>query len=61
MKHWTPETEGAGFDITRLLDPIKAYRDQMTVMTGLNGVRSNAGGARQRRDAVPDRCDAGPH
>ena len=43
MKHWTPEGEGTGFEITRLLDPIAAYRDQMTLLTGLNGVPSNAG------------------
>ena len=43
MKHWTPEGEGTGFEITRLLDPIAAYRDQMTLVTGLNGVASNAG------------------
>jgi hypothetical protein len=43
MKHWTPEGEGTGFEITRLLDPIAAYRDQMTLLTGLNGVASNAG------------------
>ena len=43
MKHWTPETEGAAFEITRLLKPLESYRDQMTVLTGLNGVASNAG------------------
>ena len=43
MKHWTPEGEGTDFEITRLLDPIAAYRDQMTLLTGLNGVASNAG------------------
>ncbi|MEE2612400.1 MAG: DUF1552 domain-containing protein [Acidobacteriota bacterium] len=43
MKHWTPEMEGAAFEITRLLKPLEAYRDQMTVLTGLNGVPSNAG------------------
>jgi hypothetical protein len=43
MKHWTPEGEGTDFEITRLLDPIAAYRDQMTLVTGLNGVASNAG------------------
>ena len=43
MKHWTPQGEGTGFEITRLLDPIAAYRDQMTLVTGLNGVASNAG------------------
>ena len=43
MKHWTPEGEGSAFETTRLLDPIAAYRDQMTLLTGLNGVPSNAG------------------
>ena len=43
MKHWTPEADGRGFETTRLLDGIEAYRDQMTVLTGLNGVPSNAG------------------
>ena len=43
MKHWTPEADGRGFETTRLLAPLDAYRDQMTVLTGLNGVPSNAG------------------
>jgi len=43
MKHWTPQGEGANFEITRLLKPLEAYRNQMTVVTGLNGVASNAG------------------
>ena len=43
MKAWTPATEGAGFEITRILKPMEAYRDRMLVLTGLNGVASNAG------------------
>jgi hypothetical protein len=43
MKHWTPEGKGAGFEMTRLLGQIADYRDQMTVLTGLNAVPSNAG------------------
>ncbi len=43
MKHWTPQTDGLGFESTRLLSHLDAYRDQMTVLTGLNGVPSNAG------------------
>lgn len=43
MQHWTPEATGNGFETTRLLKEIAAYRDQMTVLTGLNGVQSNAG------------------
>ena len=43
MKHWTPKADGLGFESTRLLSHLDAYRDQMTVLTGLNGVPSNAG------------------
>ena len=43
MQHWTPEATGKGFATTRLLKQIEAYRDQMTILTGLNGVQSNAG------------------
>jgi hypothetical protein len=43
MKSWTPSTEGSGFEITRILRPMKAYQDRMLVLTGLNGSSSNAG------------------
>ena len=43
MKHWTPATEGAGFELTRILRPLDAYRDRMLVMTGLDALPSNAG------------------
>jgi len=43
MKSWTPATEGAGFEMTRILQPMAAYQDRMLVLTGLNGTSSNAG------------------
>ena len=43
MKSWTPATEGAGFGMTRILQPMAAYQDRMLVLSGLNGVASNAG------------------
>lgn len=43
MKSWTPATEGTGFEISRILEPMAAYQDRMLVLTGLNGVTSNAG------------------
>ena len=43
MKHFTPEEEGLGFETTRLLKPIEAFKDQMYVLSGLNAVPSNAG------------------
>jgi hypothetical protein len=35
MKYWVPEAEGAGFALPRTLEPLAAYRDQLTVLTGL--------------------------
>ncbi len=43
MKAWTPATEGANFEITRILQPLAPYKDRMLVLSGLNGVASNAG------------------
>ncbi len=43
MKAWTPAAEGADFELTRILQPMAAYRERMLVLTGLNGVASNAG------------------
>jgi len=43
MKAWTPATDGADFEMTRILSPLAAYRDRMLVISGLNGPQSNAG------------------
>ncbi len=43
MRHFTPATEGAGFEVSRILAPIGQFADQMHVLTGLNAVPSNAG------------------
>ncbi len=43
MKSWTPDTDGAGFELTRILQPMAPFHDRMTVVSGLNGVTSNGG------------------
>ena len=43
MKHWTPATEGAGFELPRILRPLDVYRDRMLVLSGLDAAPSNAG------------------
>ncbi|HEY3741580.1 MAG TPA: DUF1552 domain-containing protein [Bryobacteraceae bacterium] len=35
MKNWIPATDGADFEFTRLLKPLEAYRENLTVLTGL--------------------------
>ena len=59
MKSWTPATEGANFEITRILEPMAAYQDRMTVITGLNGAQSNASAStRFLTGAIPARTES---
>ena len=36
MQNWTPASEGAGFELTPILQPLAPFRDQMLVLSGLN-------------------------
>ena len=36
MDHWTPKTDGAAFELTRILEALRAFREQMIVVTGLD-------------------------
>ena len=36
MNKWTPSTEGRGFEFTEILKPLESYREQLTVLTGLD-------------------------
>ena len=42
MPDWTPEREGRGFELKPIIKPLAAYRDQLTVLSGLtlNGARA---------------------
>src|SRR5262249_18533191 len=35
MDHWHPKGEGKNFEISPVLSPLKAFKDQMVVVTGL--------------------------
>ena len=35
MKDWTPKTTGANYELTRILTPLKSFRDDMMVLSGL--------------------------
>lgn len=36
MKDWTPKGDGRGYEFTKTLKPVEAFRDRMLVMTGLD-------------------------
>src|SRR4051794_25799389 len=35
MQAWTPEKEGAGFDLPFILEPLKDFQNDLNVLTGL--------------------------
>ncbi len=49
MQFWTPETEGTGFNLSPILEPLSDYRDQMIVLSGLkanwNYIHAGASGS----------------
>ena len=53
MAHWTPATEGAGFEFPRILQPLAPFRDRLLVLTGLcnkqaDGIPGEGGGDHSR-------------
>jgi hypothetical protein len=38
MDHWTPSTVGTGFELPSILQPLEPFRDQLNILSGLNGV-----------------------
>lgn len=52
MEKWTPAAEGAGFELTPILEPLAAFRDRMLVISGL---------AHKTADPLPGDGDVAPH
>lgn len=52
MEYWTPAATGKAFEVTPILKPLAAWRDQMLVISGLN----NGAG-----DALPGEGESAPH
>jgi hypothetical protein len=49
MQYWSPKGEGAGFELTPILEPLAQFRDQMLVLSGIranwNYIHAGASGA----------------
>lgn len=54
MNHWTPTGTEPGFEFSRILKPIEAFRDHTTVVSGLNNYNADALG-----DGAGDHARAG--
>ena len=55
MDHWTPATEGGGFDFPTILKPLEPFRRRRTVALG-HARRGRRGAARACLHTLPDRC-----
>jgi len=44
MPDWTPATEGSGYEMPWILEPLAAHRDRFTVISGLAHLKANANG-----------------
>ena len=38
MNHWTPSSEGSGFDLPTILEPLEPFRRHVEVLSGMHGV-----------------------
>jgi uncharacterized protein DUF1552 len=45
MSQWTPAAEGPGFELTPILQPLRPFRDQITVISGLEHAQAYGSGA----------------
>lgn len=49
MEYWTPQTVGAGFDLTPILEPLAQYKQQLQVLSGIdatwNQIHAGASGS----------------
>lgn len=56
MDQWTPDTEGAGFKLKPILEPLAPFRDRMLVLSGLS---HNTGGRARAGENTGDHARAG--
>ena len=62
MANWTPEEEGAAFELSPILQPLQEYRDQLLVLTGLSCMPPEAvpGGGNHARASTRFLTDVPP-
>jgi hypothetical protein len=52
LDQWTPAGDGAGFAFTPILKPLEAHRDQLCVVSGLDGPKDPAAGGHATAPAM---------
>ena len=46
MDHWTPATEGTGWEFTSILEPLEPYRNSLQLLSGMRGIDAEGPHAR---------------
>ena len=46
MDHWTPATEGTGWEFTSILEPLAPYRNSLQLLSGMRGIDAEGPHAR---------------
>ena len=62
MNHWTPKTEGLGFEFPTVMKPLEPFRSYVQVLSGMHGVDSEGPHARSSTrflTGVPSKPDNG--
>ena len=62
MPHWTPATEGAGFEFPTIMQPLEPFHRHVQVLSGMHGVESEGPHARSSTrflTGVPSKQDDG--
>ncbi len=62
MPHWTPATEGSGFEFPTIMQPLEPFREYVKVLSGMHGVESEGPHARSSTrflTGVPSKQDDG--
>ena len=45
MDKWTPATEGTGFELSEILQPLKPFRDRINIISDLSHPQAYGGGS----------------
>jgi hypothetical protein len=61
MPHWTPATEGAGFELSRILQPLKPFHGEINVISGLEQAQAYGSGATANHNRAAASFLSGAH
>src|SRR5256714_10504801 len=61
MNKWTPATDGAGFELSEILQPLKPFHGQINVISGLEHAQAYGSGATANHNRAAASFLSGAH